>query len=78
MTREEIAKEMEYCKQRIDELGKEVEAESDFSVNKPKLDEMMELCKRAHELDTMNKKLLETELREGFKGLIDRLFKDLG
>lgn len=78
MTREEIAKEMEYCKQRIDKIGKEVEAESNFSVNKPKLDEMMELCKRASDLHAMNQKLLETELREGFKGLIDRLFKDLG
>ena len=78
MTREEIAKEMEYCKKRVNELGKEVEAESDFSVNKPKLDEMMELCKRASELHTMNQKLLKTELREGFKGLIDRLFEDLG
>lgn len=78
MTREEIAKEMEYCKQRIDELGEEVEAESDFSACRPKLEEMMELCDRASELHTMNQKLLETELREGLKGIIDRLFKDLG
>lgn len=78
MTREEITKEMEYCKQRVDELGKEVEAESDYSACRPKLDEMMKLCDRASELHTMNQNLLETELREGFKGLIDRLFKDLG
>ena len=78
MTREEVAKEMEYCKQRIDEIGKEVEAERVFSVNKPKLDETMELCKRASELHATNQKLLETELRDGLKGLIDRLFKDLG
>lgn len=73
MTHEEIRIEMKKEHDRIGELIKEVNAEPNVSKCLPKYDEMVECAKRISELDTLNKELILTELKEHVDNMLKKL-----
>ena len=77
MTEQEIRKEMQECSARIRQLADEVGRETDFSVAKAKIDEMLKLADRQSELDSMNKKLLITKLQQSYDKMLSDIKKAL-
>lgn len=77
MTEQEIRKEMQECSARIRQLSDEVGRETEFSVAKAKIDEMVKLAERQAELDSMNKKLLLNKLQQSYDKMLSNIKKAL-